>query len=1007
MSSMADAANAEAVEARIAQLEAELEKLRLVRSPATKSERKEKTRLTKGQEHTMSTGGKIGGKFKLQANPKFLEDRMAVFERVKTSSAERFAALPRKDIKVTLRKGNAEPTVIDGKAWETTPYAIAKNLSNSLAKRICVALVKYTGERFTLENSNVVGTEEEDDFAEVLEEQKGELWDVSRPLEGDCDLTFFDFSDDEGKMVFWHSTAHVLGQALEQQFGAKLTIGPPTSNGCYYDSFVGDEVCTESTWYSRLDAASKKIVNEKQVFERVVATKEEALELFSYNPFKLEIIHTKVPDDALTTIYRNGSFIDLCMGPHIPHTGLIKAMKVHKHSATYFLGDENNDSLQRVYGVSFPDNKSMKAWEKDQELRKQRDHRRTGIKQELFFFHELSPGSGFFLPHGTRIYNTLVDFIKQEYWRRGYSEVVTPNIFSTDLWKISGHYAHYRDDMFLFKTADNDEFAMKPMNCPGHCLMFRHKVRSHRDLPLRLADFGVLHRNERSGALTGLTRVRRFQQDDAHIFCTPQQVKEEVIGALNFMKQVYGIFGMSFKLERSTRPKKAIGADTEEGLARWNNAEQALADALDEFAGQGNWRDNPGDGAFYGPKIDIKVFDCMGRKHQCATVQLDFVLPKRFNLLFLTGGETVKSTGEKPRPKVSDDGTEFVYENLPNGVAEAPPGYERPVMVHRAMLGSVERMMAILTEHFGGKWPFWLSPRQVQVVPVHPELYDFAKEVRSRLHDAGFYADVDLSGNTLKKMIRAAQVAQYNFTVVVGQDEKKNDTVSIRTRDSEAERRGVKIQDFIAELTAYKKEKKDPVIEVSGKESGGKDGKGGKGGKGGKAANDSNDENVFAKADIRVGQIVKVWPHPESEKLWCEEIDVGEESPRQIASGLRKYYTEEQMTNKRVLVVCNLKAAKLAGFSSNGMVLCAKSQDESVVEFVDPPEGAKPGERIAVEGCSGEPATPAKMKKKKIFQKIAVDLKTDGNCVACWKGKPLMTSAGPCTAPSLKDSIIN
>eukprot|EP00505_MAST-04D_sp_SCG-Rhode-Island_P004505 Stramenopile-MAST_4_protein_4505 len=647
------------------------------------------------------------------------------------------------------------------------------------------------------------------------------------------------------------------------------------------------------------------------------------------------------------------------------------------------------------------------------ERRKQNDHRRVGTQQELFFFHDLSPGSCFFMPHGARIYNKLVDFIKAEYWQRGYMEVVTPNIFSTDLWKISGHYQHYRDDMFLFQTADNDEFAMKPMNCPGHALMFRHRARSYRELPMRIADFGVLHRNELSGALTGLTRVRRFQQDDAHIFCRPDQVMDEVVGALEFMKAVYGIMGMRFKLERSTRPKKAVGADTEAGLQRWNDAEDALARALDKFAGKGNWRDNPGDGAFYGPKIDIKVFDCMDRVHQCATVQLDFNLPIRFNLQFRSEQALCSEAADKAKGTKLFDASKakFVYKDLPNERAEADLGYERPVMVHRAMLGSVERMFAILTEHFAGKWPLWLSPRQAIIIPVHNTLDEFAESVRRRMCAAGFYVDVDTSGNTLKKMIRTAQMAQYNYIMVVGQEEMANDSLSYRKRDEEEETRGTKVDDVIALMKAEVDSKTWSPAAPRPKWGNAKKNVGGgnqkkKGGVAVKGNEDSDECTLFSKADIRVGKIVKVWNHPDSEKLFCEEIDVGEDAPRQIASGLRAHYSLADMNGRMVLTVCNLKSAKLGGFTSHGMVLCAKRDGQ--VEFVDPPAGAKPGDEVYIDGPKGAKATPAAMKKKKIFEAIAKDLKTNFEKVACWNNAPLKVGdLGFVTSPSIVEGLIN
>uniref|UniRef100_A0A8V5H024 threonine--tRNA ligase n=1 Tax=Melopsittacus undulatus TaxID=13146 RepID=A0A8V5H024_MELUD len=455
----------------------------------------------------------------------------------------------------------------------------------------------------------------------------------------------------------------------------------------------------------------------------------------AYNKFKCRILNEKVTTPT-TTVYRCGPLIDLCRGPHVRHTGKIKTIKIHKNSSTYWEGKADMESLQRIYGISFPDAKMLKEWEKFQEEAKSRDHRKIGRDQELFFFHELSPGSCFFLPKGAYIYNTLIEFIRSEYRKRGFQEVVTPNVFNSKLWMTSGHWQHYSDNMFSFEV-EKEIFALKPMNCPGHCLMFDHRPRSWRELPLRLADFGVLHRNELSGALTGLTRVRRFQQDDAHIFCAIEQIEEEIKSCLEFLRTVYDVFGFSFKLNLSTRPEKYLG-----DIEVWNQAEKQLENSLNDFGEK--WELNPGDGAFYGPKIDIQIKDAIGRYHQCATIQLDFQLPVRFNLTFT-----------------------------------------RPVIIHRAILGSVERMIAILTENYGGKWPLWLSPQQVMVVPVGPACDEYAQKVRQHFHDAGLMADVDVDpGCTLNKKIRNAQLAQYNFILVVGEKEKASGTVNIRTRDN-------------------------------------------------------------------------------------------------------------------------------------------------------------------------------------------------------------------------------
>lgn len=475
----------------------------------------------------------------------------------------------------------------------------------------------------------------------------------------------------------------------------------------------------------------------------------------------------------------------------MPNTRVFDAVHVTNHSAAYWRGNDECDSLQRMYGIAYPDKRLMKMYKKRIQEQKALDHRKTGISQSLFFMHDLSPGSAFFLPHGARVYGRLQHFIRNQYWDRGYSEVVTPNIYNSDLFKISGHYQKYEKDMFWIQSQSGEEFGLKPMNCPGHCLMFRHTNRSHRDLPMRFADFGVLHRNELRGALSGLTRVRRFQQDDAHIFCRIDQVEDEIVGALEFMKYVYDIFGMTYILQRSTRPDKAVGADTPEGIKRWDGAEEALGKALDRFAGKGNWKDNPKDGAFYGPKIDIKVMDCMGRLFQCATVQLDFQLPIRFDLQYKSGEEMKKDDNAKKNKdkKNKQDNVEKkksskIFKNLPNEVAEPKRGYARPVMVHRAMLGSVERMMAILMEHFGGKWPLWCSPRQAVIVPLHADYFDYALELRDRFRKCGFFVDADLSNEKFRKKIRTGFNAGYNYQFVVGKDEMENDRVAVRVRGS-------------------------------------------------------------------------------------------------------------------------------------------------------------------------------------------------------------------------------
>ncbi|XP_025077144.1 threonine--tRNA ligase, cytoplasmic-like isoform X1 [Pomacea canaliculata] len=653
-----------------------------------------------------AAGDTIKRPLKITPPPEFLEKRLQLWNKLKLEYDSWVAAQTPQPIKITLPDGK----IVEGESWKTTPYQVASGISQGLADNTVIAKVN------------------------------GELWDLDRPFEGDATLQLLKFDDPDGQYVFWHSSAHILGEAMECHYGGHLCYGPPIEGGFYYDMWTEESVSSND--YPALESLFKDIVKEKQPFERLEVSKENLLKMFEYNKFKQRILNEKVTTPT-TTIYRCGPLIDLCRGPHVRHTGKIKAFTVTKNSSTYWEGKADAETLQRIYGISFPEPKQLKEWKHFQEEAAKRDHRKIGKDQELFFFHELSPGSCFFLPKGAHIYNTLCEFIRKEYWKRGFQEVVSPNMYNSKLWKVSGHWDHYSENMFSFEV-EKEIFALKPMNCPGHCLMFDHRPRSWRELPLRMADFGVLHRNELSGALSGLTRVRRFQQDDAHIFCRPDQIKEEIKGCLDFLKFVYGTLGFTFDLKLSTRPDKFLGE-----IAVWDNAEKQLSEVLEE-CGQ-KWELNPGDGAFYGPKIDITIMDALRRPHQCATIQLDFQLPERFGLTYIDDrGERLK-----------------------------------PVIVHRAVLGSVERMIAILCESFGGKWPFWLSPRQSIVIPVAPPFDEYAEKVKKQIQEAGFLCDHDLdSGTTMNKKIRNAQLAQYNFIFVVGEKELANDTVNVRTRDN-------------------------------------------------------------------------------------------------------------------------------------------------------------------------------------------------------------------------------
>jgi threonyl-tRNA synthetase len=536
---------------------------------------------------------------------------------------------------------------------------------------------------------------------------------------------------------------------------------------------------------SAVEKLSNSIAKEKQQFQRLVLSKEDLKKMFEYSKYKQYFIEQRVPDGGSTTVYRNGPFIDLCRGPHIRHTGMVKAFAILRSGAAYWLGNKDNESVQRIAGISFQDKKELSEYKTFLAEAAKRNHRKIGTDQKLFFFDEVSPGSTFMLPHGTRVYNAMMEMVREEYARREYEEVISPNMYKSDLWKTSGHWDHYSDDMFQLDV-EKEKFGLKPMNCPGHCKIFAHGDVTYKDLPWRMAEFGVLHRNEASGALSGLTRVRRFVQDDAHIFCTPDQIGEEISGVFDFLHSVYTLCGFTFKMKLSTRPEKYIG-----DIGVWDEAEAKLREALDKFTeaiGQ-KWEENPGDGAFYGPKIDIELFDALRREFQCGTIQLDFNLPKRFNLRYLTKDVS----------------------NATESIDGLPAGYARPVMIHRAIVGSFERMFGILTEHFAGKWPFWLSPRQILIVPVMPALNEYAEEVRAILKKHKFYVDSDLSGNTLPKKVRKGQLEQYNFIFVVGAEEASSRTVNIRNRDDAAtQNKGelVPLDDAVKQLLSLRGERR-------------------------------------------------------------------------------------------------------------------------------------------------------------------------------------------------------
>lgn len=579
--------------------------------------------------------------------------------------------------------------------------------------------------------------------------------DLSTPLTKDSVVDLFKFDDAKGRDLFWHSSSHILGNALKNLYDVKLVNGPATEEGFYYDVDCPHPISSED--FVKIEQEMMKIVKANHKFEKEIKSKQELLEMYKDNPCKTYFIEKNVTDK--TSIYKNKDFFDMCLGPHLGSTGAVKAVKLLKTSSVYFLNDSTKPSLQRIYGISFPSKDLLKEYNEKMERAKEMDHRKIGKEMDLFFFHKYSPGSCFWLPEGAHIYNKLIEFLRVEYRKRGFSEVITPNMFSIDLWKESGHYQNYKDNIYMIEKED---FALKPMNCPGHCLMFRSMERSFKELPIRFADFGVLHRNEISGALTGLTRVRRFQQDDAHIFCMRSQVQSEITKCLEFLDYVYKIFNFRYELLLSTRPEQYLGE-----LSEWDEAEQGLKNAINAVGLP--FKINEGDGAFYGPKIDIILYDALGRKCQCATIQLDFQLPQRFGLKFS-----------------SNEGS-----------------LQTPVIIHRAIFGSLERMIAIIIESCGKKLPFWLTPRQIALIPLFAE--DYAEEIKEKLFGMQVKI-IDEKGLTFNKKIRNAEVAGYRLVCVVGKKEKETNEINVRIG---SENRNMKLDDFIKFVRQVDEDKSD------------------------------------------------------------------------------------------------------------------------------------------------------------------------------------------------------
>ena len=569
----------------------------------------------------------------------------------------------------------------------------------------------------------------------------------------------YTFENEEYRRTYWHTCSHVLAQAVKRLHPeVKLAIGPSIENGFYYDLDAPFAFTPEDL--AEIEGEMRKICKEKLKLERFELPREEALQYMEerQEPYKVELIND-LPADAHISFYKQGEFVDLCAGPHLDSTGRIKgiAIKLTACNAAYWRGDSNRQTLQRIYGVAFPKKEELDAYLERIEEAKRRDHRKLGKELGLFMMTEEGPGFPFFLPKGMVLKNTLLDYWRQCHKRYGYVEISTPIILNQELWHRSGHWDHYKDNMYT-TVIDGEDYAIKPMNCPGGMLVYKSEPHSYRDLPLRMAELGLVHRHEMSGALHGLFRVRCFTQDDAHIFMTPDQMKDEIKNVVKLFDEIYSTFGLTYQIELSTMPEDHMGDEKD-----WKFAEDTLQAAITEMGK--DFVINAGDGAFYGPKLDFHLADSLGRTWQCGTIQLDFQMPERFDL------EYVGEDGEK----------------------------HRPVMIHRALLGSIERFIGVITEHFAGAFPAWLSPVQVKLLPVTDRAMDYAKNVAAQLDSQGFRVEVDGRNEKIGKKIREATLEKIPFMLVVGDRDMEAGTVSVRTRTGE-DLGAMSVADFAARL---------------------------------------------------------------------------------------------------------------------------------------------------------------------------------------------------------------
>ena len=626
-------------------------------------------------------------------------------------------------MKVTLKDGSVKEY-----AQAMSVIDIAKDLSEGLARAACAG------------------------------EVDGEVVDLRTIVDHDAAVNILTAKDEKGLAALRHTTSHVMAQAVKRLYpNTKLAIGPSIADGFYYD--MEFETPLTSDDFEKIEAEMKKIVKEDLKIERFTLPREKAIEFMKEKeePYKVELIED-LPEGEEISFYQQGEFVDLCAGPHLMSTKEVgKAFKIMSLAGAYWRGDEHNQMLTRLYATAFAKKDELEAYITMMEEAKKRDHRKLGKELGLFMMHEAGPGFPFFLPKGMVLKNTLLDYWREIHRKAGYVEISTPVILNRSLWETSGHWDHYKNNMYT-TVIDGEDYAIKPMNCPGGVLVYASEPRSYRDLPLRMGELGLVHRHEKSGQLHGLMRVRCFTQDDAHIFMTPEQIKDEIKGVAGLINEVYSLFGFQYHVELSTRPEDSMGSDED-----WEMATDALRSALDEL--QLPYVVNEGDGAFYGPKIDFHLVDCIGRTWQCGTIQLDFQLPQRFEL------EYVGADGEK----------------------------HRPIMIHRVVFGSIERFIGILIEHFAGAFPTWLAPVQVKVLPISDKYMDYAQNVLNKLTEAGIRAEVDTRAEKIGYKIRESQTAKIPYMLVVGQKEEEENTVSVRSR-ADGDEGARSLDTFIADI---------------------------------------------------------------------------------------------------------------------------------------------------------------------------------------------------------------